>query len=355
MTARKSLSIKGIAIILMIIHHLFTWGQAEYISIASIFFPNNLTIEEFCGAFGKLCVTLYLFLSGYGFSSKYIGQSDYVMKYTESFAIAWRVYRKYLLVLLIFLPYGFLKGVYQLDAKSIVGNITAFDTTYNKECWFLFVYILLVIFVLPLLIDIQDKIDDKWIAVGSLFLIICGYAMRFMIVHSPMVWFRDTKVFFNIYYFMLSQFSFVVGWLCRRRDFFEKFENFNVKFPLWIFLMAILMVVKVYCPGGMLIDTILTPIFIDLCLKALKYHAKAEKLFVLLGKYSTYIWMTHTFFAFYYWSNLIYGFKYSLLIVCVLTVISLTTSYALVKVELFIRKMERVLNSKETRCNKGGC
>lgn len=338
MTAKKSSAIKGIAIMLMLIHHLFTWGQAQYISIANVTLPNNLTIEGFFGVFGKLCVTLYLFLSGYGFSCKYSKRSAYIMKYTERIIIAWKIYRKYLLVLFFFLPYGIFSGIYPSDIKSIVGNITAFNTTYNKECWFLFIYILIILFVLPLLVRTQDCVDDKWIAAGSLCLIICGYTMRFIIVHSSMAWFRDTKVFFNIYYFMLSQFSFVVGWSCRRWYFFEKLKNLSIKFPLWIFLMAVLMAVKVYCPGGMLIDTILTPIFVDLCLKALECAVKAEKIFCFLGKHSTYMWMTHTFFAFYYWSDFIYGFKYPVFIILVLVAVSIIVACVLEKIEYLICK-----------------
>lgn len=336
MTAQKSLSIKGIAIMLMLVHHLFTWGQADYISITNIILPNNLTPEEFFGVFGKICVTLYLFLSGYGFSSKYLKKSTNTIKFSENIITAWKVYRKYLLVLIIFLPYGFVNKIYPLDVKTLLANITAFNTSYNRECWFLFVYILIVILVLPLLVKTQNKIDTRWVAVSSLCVIVCGYILRFIIVHSSMAWLRDTKVFFNLYYFMLSQFAFVVGWLCKRWQFFEKVERQQIHWLLWFTLMGIVMILKVYCPGGMLIDTILTPLFVALCLKALKYIRYSEKFFILLGKHSTYMWLTHTFFAFYYWNTFIYGFKYPVLILFVLILVSFSASYMLEKIEMVL-------------------
>lgn len=343
MTAKKSSSIKGIAIALMLIHHLFTWGQADYISIANITLPNNLTIEGFFGVFGKLCVTLYLFLSGYGFSSKYLKKSNCTVSVYESLATAWKVYRKYLLVLIVFLPYGFLNKIYSCDLKTVLVNFIGFDTSYNKECWFLFVYILIVIFVLPRLVKIRNKNQEKWAAIISLGVIVTGYALRFIIVHSQIAWFRDTKLFFNLYYFLLSQFAFVVGWMCKRWHFFEKAERIDIRWPLWIISLAVLMVIKVYCPGGMLLDTIVTPFFVVLCLKALKRTNFIDHGFMILGKHSTYMWMTHTFFAFYYASSLIYGFRYPLLILVVLIAISFVTSCMLEFIENVLKGIGKKL------------
>lgn len=336
MTAQKSLSVKGIAIILMIVHHLFTWGNAEYISLTGAIMPNSLTIEGFFGVFGKLCVTLYLFLSGYGFSSKYV--SALSISKSKVLLSIWKVYKKYLLVLIVFLPYGFLNHIYSCDAKTLLQNVTGFNTSYNQECWFLFVYILIVLIILPQLIKTQNKVDTKYIAAFSLFLIVLGYGIRFVVMHSAYAWIKDTRVFFNLYYFLLSQFAFVSGWLCKRWEIFEKTEKIRMHWSIGFVAMAIVMVVKVYCPGGMLIDTILTPVFIALCLKATERFSKIEKYLRLIGKYSTYMWLTHTFFAFYYWPNLIYGFKYPILIFFSLLAVSLIAS-------VLLELTEKILNT----------
>lgn len=339
MTAQKSLSIKGIAIILMIVHHLFTWGNADYISLTGAILPNSLTIEGFFGVFGKLCVTLYLFLSGYGFSSKYVSASS--ISKSKVLLSIWKVYKKYLLVLIVFLPYGFLNDIYSCDAKTLLQNVTGFNTSYNQECWFLFVYILIVLIILPQLIKTQNKVDKKYIAIFSLFLIVLGYVIRFVLTHSAHAWIKDTRVFFNLYYFLLSQFAFVSGWLCNRWEVFEKTEKIRIHWSIRFIVMAIVMVAKVYCPGGMLIDTILTPVFIALCLKAIKSFSKIERYLRLVGKYSTYMWLTHTFFAFYYWPNFVYGFKYPILITLVLIFVSLITAACLTQIENLIEGRKR--------------
>lgn len=340
MTIQKSSAIKGIAIILMLVHHLFIWGQADYISLVNIILPNSLTIEIFLGVFGKICVTLYLFLSGYGFSCKYEKKISSAGVQRECLISAWKIYKKYLLVMLVFLPYGFINSIYSADIKTFIENITGFNTSYNQECWFLFVYVFIVIIILPLLIKVQNKkIDTKWIILGSLITILCGYVLRFIITHSSMAWFKDTRIFFNLYYFMLCQFAFVVGWSCKRKDFFEKTEKYRIHWILWVIMMGILMCMKVYCHGGMLVDTILTPFFIALCLKAIDQLKWIENILIVLGKKSTYMWMTHTFFAFYYWSSFIYSFKYPLLIFSVLLAVSFITSCVLEKMEFFLKNI----------------
>lgn len=42
-----------------------------------------------------------------------------------------------------------------------------------------------------------------------------------------------------------------------------------------------------------------------------------KKILTVIGRYSTYIWLTHTFFAYYYWQKLLYSFRYSTLIVMI--------------------------------------
>ena len=71
-TREKSLYLKCFAILLMLIHHLFTFSdrlpEGGYISL----FPlQDLTIEQFLGGFGKVCVCIFLFLSGYGLYISY--------------------------------------------------------------------------------------------------------------------------------------------------------------------------------------------------------------------------------------------------------------------------------------------
>ena len=55
---------KGIAIIAMLCHHVYTW-QPEWVE-AYPFFLTTL------GVLGKVCVAIFLFFSGYGLAVQYV-------------------------------------------------------------------------------------------------------------------------------------------------------------------------------------------------------------------------------------------------------------------------------------------
>ena len=66
-TKNDTLIAKGIAIILMYLHHLFYFDDRiiegnYYSSIGNLWGEK---IEFFAGSFGKLCVCIFIFLSGY--------------------------------------------------------------------------------------------------------------------------------------------------------------------------------------------------------------------------------------------------------------------------------------------------
>lgn len=69
-TKENTLQIKGIAIILMLFHHCFNWpGMYENISIS--FFPLTESIVNNISWFGKICVSIFCFLSAYGLTISY--------------------------------------------------------------------------------------------------------------------------------------------------------------------------------------------------------------------------------------------------------------------------------------------
>ena len=58
--------IKGIAIILMLYHHLFAFPERINETYISLFSIHQKTISFLIGDFGKLCVAIFIFLGGYG-------------------------------------------------------------------------------------------------------------------------------------------------------------------------------------------------------------------------------------------------------------------------------------------------
>lgn len=66
-TKKESNVIKGIAIILMLMHHLWRFPDRLYYSgITDNFTIFGQSISLYLGDFGKICVSLFFFISGYG-------------------------------------------------------------------------------------------------------------------------------------------------------------------------------------------------------------------------------------------------------------------------------------------------
>ena len=69
--------IKGLGILLMLIHHLFAFNNrisnVEYISIINT--NGTLTLEYYIAVFARICVPIYLFVGGYGLYYKYSNES----------------------------------------------------------------------------------------------------------------------------------------------------------------------------------------------------------------------------------------------------------------------------------------
>lgn len=65
-----------------------------------------------------------------------------------------------------------------------------------------------------------------------------------------------------------------------------------------------------------------------------------KNILAYFGEHSTYIWLTHTFFAYYYFQNLILLPRYSVLIYLWLVVISLLTSIILSGIYHILEKLK---------------
>ena len=55
---------KGIAMILMLSEHLYWMGYGQYTTLIKL--PNGYDIPWMIGSIGRICVSMFLLLSGYG-------------------------------------------------------------------------------------------------------------------------------------------------------------------------------------------------------------------------------------------------------------------------------------------------
>lgn len=317
-TSKKSNKIKYIAVILMIILHLFLYPAKDYISLFSI---NGTTIEhlftEFCG----ICVGIFVFLSGYGLVKKYGDQ----VTYKEIGKKILKFYINYWYIFLIFISIGLLIGVVKFDFKRLLLNFFGIISDYNYEWWFVILYVQLLL-IFPLLNKIIEKAKTTKqilsIYIVSLIISIIGKTI------SKIMMEMNTST--NILVPLLSyQFIYVTGMIVARRGVFNSIqEKINLKsktirIVIIFFTIIIMNVIGLIPVIGEVVNPILIPIFIYLLNDVMD-----EPKNVVVYKTSTNIWLTHTFFIKYYFPDVIWWPQYSILIV--IWTIILTTIVSLI-------------------------
>ena len=142
---------KGAAIVLMLMHHL--WGfpgriaGGELWHVLSICGESSLT---YFGSFGKICVSFFFFLGGYGvYLSTHSKRYDLIAKLKGLYLSYWKVF-------VIFIPLAFFFCAHQptycdeaeictryaeFSRQECFNNFIGFSTSYNSEWWFLNSYI----------------------------------------------------------------------------------------------------------------------------------------------------------------------------------------------------------------------
>lgn len=303
--------IKGIAVILMIFHHLFAYSDRwpENFPISWLF--SSFYIEQYIGLFGKYCVPIFLFLSGYGFSiSKKENISEYYLRKICRFFIA------YWLVFSIFVPLSYFLSPYQfvyLEPKVFILNLFGVSSNYNGEWWFIFPYLLCVLMT-PLLH--YQKIELRISLIGFSIILYCiSFSLWGNIIHGFLFW----------------QPAYLIGFLIGQHK--DDLYKFRVPFVLEVFIVVFLW--YLFDWGGMPFFVVL---LVSSMLKLFDYikYSIIKNILVELGNKSLFIWLTHSFFCYHFAQDIVYFFDETLLVFFTLIILSYAVSCVLSKVYEFM-------------------
>ncbi|CAM2076850.1 MAG: hypothetical protein NSGCLCUN01_01036 [uncultured Clostridium sp.] len=331
----KTLIIKGIAIILMVIHHLFAFpDRINKIEYVSIYLLNNVPIEFYVAKIGKICVNMFLFMGGYALFKIYGINVTYnkILK---------RIYKLYLTYWSVFIPFliiGIIINKVELNLKIIFLNFIGIISTINKEWWFFIVYIILIL-LYPLIIKIILKYNNYLIFIISFCIFCVGTLANIIFYRLDII---KYELIFNI---MSSQFMFITGiQVCKGCIFDKLSKKVNKKHEIIIIGISIL--ILVLFPIKTLAYTITTPILIF----AITRNIDEDTILGNLGKCSTDIWLIHTFFCYYYFQELTFKVKYSFMIIIwtiILSIVSSTLIKRIKKIFINIYYYNKIYNIKE--------
>lgn len=344
----NSMLLYGVAILLMIYHHLFGFPgrlNGDYISILNCV-SGIENFDIMLGKCCKLCVAIYVFVSGYGC---YLGSrnnddkesfNDNIVKvvvsnYRTCLKRIFGFMIKYWLVFFVFLPIGYFNGCFSFSSKELFKTFIGYKAYYNLEWWYVNQYIILML-SFPILKMIADCISTRLLKYGFLSLIsiclIIGLAAAF-----------STAGLFNTIANKIYHTSFVYSLIFFEGMLVAKFD--------WIKIPKIIQqseyitagvafcycVIFKYLTFPLLNDKfvdiyVIVPFVYAVCILL----AKAKVGLMYLGKYSLYMWLTHTFFCYYYWGHIVIQARYSVLIYMATLLGALVASLVLSKLENII-------------------
>lgn len=300
-TKEQSNFIKGIAICLMLFHHLFTYPERFPSQIEIIWLSDSFHYEKYLGEVGKYCIPLFLFISGYGFASnnkKDINPQYYFNKIFLFFIAYWLVFSIFIPLSYFFSSHTFVT----LNVKEFMLNFFGVSDSFNREWWFVFLY-LVMLSITPLLFIMKKQFLPVFAISGLL------YGLSF-----------DNPKMYNILFW---QPAYVLGFYAGiNRECILKIYN-NSNYRVWLFISS-----ATFLTLGLLWrDWDSMPFFVIFFIFWVRFFFKftpfvLRRLFECIGCKSLFIWLTHSFYCYHFAKEFIYSPKYTILIFINLLIVS---------------------------------
>lgn len=277
--------LKGIALIMMFIHHFFTFphwiiGEVSY-------GPKIHLFAEYFNEPLKLCVSIFAFLTGYFYF--YHKRKD--LKY--SLKKASDVWVSFAIVFLIFFAFSAIAGANDYSTpKKFILELFGLESITMVFCWYVLFYIVSM-FILPYFAKLAKK--STFIAFSAAIFIppFLGFIISRFVPTTH--WIANVFTYFNWFKCIAA------GYLFAQLDLFNILKRELSSHKKWLnVLIAIILILASFFFRFLSIsyDFICAPLFIFGILE-LFYMIKNTKIFTIIniiGKYSLPMWFAHCIF-----------------------------------------------------------
>ena len=340
-------AIKGIAILMMLFHHLagfpdrYAPGFAGFQSLWRSFTDRGM--QTYLAYFSHLCVSLFFFLGGYGLYMQWKKKRYHLLDHLK------RLYKAYWRVLLLFIPIALiffrrsdpaLPALYHTydfhDTHTllvnVLGDLVGHSATLNKEWWFFKAYIAMLMMGL-LFCNVTKK--NKSFVIDLLIVFLIDY-LRAVVVPNMLntTLFENSNA--NVYFLNFIQTDYravqmYLGIVFAKHNGIVRAKKELKKLRCsWIYgLLAMLLIFyfRSYI-AGMFMDLVYLPCFIIAASVFLDGIPPVKKAFIFFGKHSNNMWLTHTFFCYYFYecAKIVYSTRSPLLDFLILLGMSLAAS-----------------------------
>lgn len=313
-TRRQSSVIQGAAILLMLWHHFFSDLELYGDRLS---FWNSEAVWR--GAwFGKICVGLFAFVSGYGMfyvlnrreENRFFPRllQDYKAVFRQLFSL----YRKYWLVFFLLPGIELLVGVREFEVKEFAGNLFAVSSTYQPTWWYMGQYVKMLL-LLPLLelfffaFPNREEKKKRMFFFGALLAAAVLLTAIGLILYRPLwellLWMaKNLRISFFLPFcvgFLTARFR-IYQWLAKKQEKMGRAGTIVTAVLVLVLTVGVRVRLSTYAAYAEL-DFLLVPMFVYGLLTLLAPAPPLERLLAWFGRQSAYMWLLHGFFYAHIW------------------------------------------------------
>lgn len=368
-TKEHTMQMKGIAIIILLFHHCFLnaqrWATVPYEKLATTkgwgyypisFAPFSSHTIQYLASFSKICVAMFVFMTGYGMWVSYESQkkkttmSNYIKKRMVTLMTGFLII--FVVTEILAIPTGRFIEVYGHDFRSVVymiidalGLAKLLGTPLFCLTWWYMSLAIVLIMVFPFVHSIMEKY--QWVVVVASIIVprACGFG-------------QSTDLFRYLLAYTLGMYFAQHDLLARIK---EKFMEQNVAGKLLSLIVSLIgLAVIIKCRQNAWIGWKYLDFWDGF---AAMYVIVISYIYILngkwivkglgfLGKHSMNIFLIHSFYRDVFFHEFTYSFYYAWLDYIVLMAISLVTSIVLewfkklIRYEKFIDWVKRLVTKE---------
>ena len=368
-TKEHTMQMKGIAIIILLFHHCFLnaqrWATVPYEKLATTkgwgyypisFAPFSSHTIQYLASFSKICVAMFVFMTGYGMWVSYESQkkkttmSNYIKKRMVTLMTGFLII--FVVTEVLAIPTGRFIEVYGHDFRSVVymiidalGLAKLLGTPLFCLTWWYMSLAIVLIMIFPFVHSIMEKY--QWVVVVASIIVprACGFG-------------QSTDLFRYLLAFTLGMYFAQHDLLARIK---EKFMEQNVEGKLLSLIVSLIgLAVIIKCRQNAWIGWKYLDFWDGF---AAMYVIIISYIYILngkwivkglgfLGKHSMNIFLIHSFYRDVFFHEFTYSFYYAWLDYIVLMAISLVTSIVLewfkklIRYEKFIEWVKRLVTKE---------
>ena len=368
-TKEHTMQMKGIAIIILLFHHCFLnaqrWATVPYEKLATTkgwgyypisFAPFSSHTIQYLASFSKICVAMFVFMTGYGMWVSYESQkkkttmSNYIKKRMVTLMTGFLII--FVVTEVLAIPTGRFIEVYGHDFRSVVymiidalGLAKLLGTPLFCLTWWYMSLAIVLIMIFPFVHSIMEKY--QWVVVVASIIVprACGFG-------------QSTDLFRYLLAYTLGMYFAQHDLLARIK---EKFMEQNVEGKLLSLIVSLIgLAVIIKCRQNAWIGWKYLDFWDGF---AAMYVIVNSYIYILngkwivkglgfLGKHSMNIFLIHSFYRDVFFHEFTYSFYYAWLDYIVLMAISLVTSIVLewfkklIRYEKFIGWVKRLVTKE---------